>query len=79
MQLQYRPVAMEFLIARSFPTLETLVTEALDQNKLLHGDWKVLPNGEFAQAVCKAEWRPMPPPPGADSPILQPQPGRILG
>jgi len=77
--MQYRPVAMEFLTADSLPALEGKVTEALNQNKLLHGDWKVLPNGSFAQAVCPADWRVMPPPPGVESSILQPQPGRILG
>lgn len=71
---------MEFITADSLSALEVKVTEALNQNKLLHGDWKVLPGVSiYVQAVCAAEWRPMPPPPGADSPILQPQPGRILG
>lgn len=70
---------MEFLKANSLTALGTLVTEALDRNMLLHGDWKVMPDGNFVQAVCPAAWRPMPPPPGSESPILQPQPGRILG
>lgn len=78
MQLQYRPVGMEFITADSLPALEGKVTEALNQNKLLHGDWKALATGQYVQAVCPAEWRPMPPP-ASESPILQPQPGRILG
>lgn len=70
---------MEFLTAESLSELATKVTEALTEGKLLHGDWKILTVGGYAQAVCPADWRAMPPPPGADSPILQPQPGRILG
>lgn len=66
---------MEFLCADSLPELEQKVTAALSANKLLHGEWKILPNGSFAQAVCPAAWRPMPEPPGADSNLLVPRPG----
>lgn len=69
---------MEFIKANSLIALGTLVTEALDRNMLLHGDWKATPDGNFVQAVCPAAWRPMPPS-ASESPILQPQPGRILG
>ena len=82
-QMQYRPVAMEFLVADSLPALETKVTEALTEGKMLHGDWKVMPNGSFAQAVCPAGWRPVPVPEmPQESGILVPRPappGRILG
>lgn len=72
---------MEFLVAETLVELEQKVTAALQQNKLLHGDWKVLPTGQFAQAVAPADWRPMPMPKQAESNILVPQqgPGCILG
>lgn len=72
---------MEFITADTLEELAVKVTEALSANKLLHGDWKHHEgNRKFIQAVCPAAWRPMPPPPTAEqSPILQPQPGRILG
>ena len=78
MQMQYRPVGIEFLTADSLPALEKLVTAALGENKLIHGDWKVLPTGQYAQAMCPADWRVMPPPP-TEPTILTPQPQRILG
>lgn len=72
---------MEFLVSDTLPGLEKLVTTALQENKLLHGDWKIMPNGSFAQAVAPADWRPVPPPKQLEqSNILVPQQGqRILG
>jgi len=73
---------MEFLTADSLPELEQKITQALNENKLLHGDWKVLPTGKYAQAVAPADWRPVPmPKQPEESNILvpRPAPGRILG
>lgn len=73
---------MEFLVAETLPELEQKITAALQENKLLHGDWKIMPNGSFAQAVAPADWRPVPQPKQMEqSNILVPQPGpgRILG
>lgn len=81
-QIQYRPVALEFITANSLTELEAKVSKALESNKLLHGDWKITPDGLVVQAVCTADWRIMPPPKLPDQPnILVPQqgPGRILG
>lgn len=80
-QMQYRPVGIEFLRSDSFADLAAQITKALDENKLLHGDWKVL-DGRYVQAVCPADWRPVPQPKNLpdESGILVPRPaGRILG
>lgn len=72
---------MEFLTSDTLQGLEVKITAALGENKLLHGDWKITPKGEFCQAVATADWRPVPMPKQAESNILVPQqgPGRILG
>ncbi|MGV0949311.1 MAG: hypothetical protein ACOYB3_01470 [Azonexus sp.] len=81
-QLQYRPIGMVFLVAETLVELEQKITQALNEDKLLHGDWKMLPNGKYAQAVAPADWRPVPIPKQAgESSIVvpRPAPGRILG
>jgi len=79
--MQYRPVGIVFLVSSSLVDLEKQITDGLTDGKLLHGDWKVMPNGSFAQAMCPADWRPVPPPKqqSQESGIVVPKPSIILG
>lgn len=84
--LQYKAVNIEFLVAATYDDLARQIKERLEKNYLFHGDWRETSDGNYVQAMCPGDWRPMPPiseelQASLQSNILTPQPppGRILG